>query len=95
MNIVVVDRGKKMNKLQIIRCPNCGDLAERSHCTQSRIRRTSCGSCDYLLIQCLDTARVIEAYAPGITADFSASRLKMSATAHKQHQLLNRENTLR
>lgn len=84
-----------MNKLQIIRCPNCGDLAERTHCTQSRIRRTSCGTCDYLLIQCLDTARVIEAYAPGITVDSVAPQLRMSATVHKQHQLLNRENTLR
>lgn len=84
-----------MKKLEIIRCPNCGDLAERSHCTQSRIRRISCSTCDYLLIQCLDTARVIEAYAPGITADSGAPQLRMSATAHKQHQLLNRENTLR
>lgn len=84
-----------MNSLQIIRCPNCGDLAERANCTENKIQRTSCGNCDYLLVQCLETGKVIEAYAPGIKADSLVSPFEMSVTVRKQHQLLNRENTLR
>ena len=54
-----------MIKTQTIHCPNCGDRATR-HIIDNSIRRTSCRSCDYLLVQCAKTAKVIEAYAPGI-----------------------------
>lgn len=57
----------KMIKTQIIYCPNCGDRATRSIIDDS-IRRTSCPSCDYLLVQCAKTSRVIEAYAPGVNS---------------------------
>lgn len=56
-----------MTKTQIVRCPNCGELAEK-HIVDSSVVRTSCSSCDYLLVQCYKTAKVIEAYAPGIDA---------------------------
>ena len=54
-----------MTKTQIIFCPNCGDRATKTIIDNS-IQRTACPSCDYLLVQCAKTGKVIEAYAPGI-----------------------------
>ena len=54
-----------MNKTQIIYCPNCGKSATETIVDNS-IRRIACESCDYLMVQCSKTGRVIEAYAPGI-----------------------------
>lgn len=54
---------------QQIRCPNCGSYAERLLLTNNennKITQTSCPVCDYLMINCLITGRVIEAYAPGL-----------------------------
>ena len=51
----------------LVRCPNCGAIAERSH-TDSHTIKTECHTCDYLLITCSRTGKVIEAYAPGISA---------------------------
>ncbi|WP_019507937.1 hypothetical protein [Pleurocapsa sp. PCC 7319] len=65
-----------MIKTQSIHCPNCGDRATR-HFTDNSIIRTSCRSCDYLLVQCAKTGKVIEAYAPGI----DSSSLVASASA--------------
>ena len=53
-----------MTKTQIIPCSNCGDRAIKT--IDDSIRRISCRSCDYLLVQCAKTGNVIEAYAPGI-----------------------------
>ena len=47
---------------ETVHCPNCGSLAERQHIQESRITRTQCGACDYLMVTC----SVIEAYAPGL-----------------------------
>lgn len=49
-----------------IRCPNCGSHAERHYFTTSYITKTQCPVCDYLMINCSRTGRVVEAYAPGI-----------------------------
>ena len=49
-------------------CPNCGRDAERHYLADSGIVRTQCAHCDYLMITCHHTGRVIEAYAPGIFA---------------------------
>lgn len=55
-----------MMKRQIVHCPNCGCLAERNyHSINSQIQ-TECLSCDYLMVMCADTGRVVESYAPGI-----------------------------
>ncbi|MEO0406782.1 MAG: replication restart DNA helicase PriA [Cyanobacteria bacterium P01_A01_bin.135] len=54
--------------VQAVRCPNCGRPAERHHLTEDALTRTQCHSCDYLLVTCARTAKVIEAYAPGIPA---------------------------
>jgi hypothetical protein len=48
-----------------VRCPNCGSPAERHHLNTERLTRTQCAVCDYLMVTCSLTARVIEAYAPG------------------------------
>jgi ribosomal protein L32 len=50
---------------QTIRCSNCGNYAQR-HFVDRSIIRTSCQACDYLLVQCAKTGKVIEAYAPGV-----------------------------
>jgi hypothetical protein len=48
-------------------CPNCGSpSAERYQIPERQILRTQCRDCDYLLVTCERTNRVIEAYAPGI-----------------------------
>jgi hypothetical protein len=49
---------------QIVRCPNCGSLSERYHSAEHI--RTQCRTCDYLMITCVRTGKVIEAYAPGL-----------------------------
>ncbi|MHC5825398.1 MAG: replication restart DNA helicase PriA, partial [Nostoc sp.] len=49
-------------------CPNCGSHAERYYISDSQLTRTQCPSCDYLMISCTRTGKVIEAYAPGIYA---------------------------
>ncbi|MEM9807227.1 MAG: replication restart DNA helicase PriA [Cyanobacteria bacterium P01_D01_bin.56] len=54
--------------IQTIHCPNCGKFAERHHLNSQHLTRTQCSSCDYLMIVCKKTGKVIEAYAPGITS---------------------------
>ena len=54
-----------MTKTKIIPCPNCGNRATRQ-IVNGTLKRTACEACDYLLVQCLKTGKVIEAYAPGI-----------------------------
>lgn len=51
---------------ETIHCPNCGKHAERQHVQESRVVRTQCPACDYLMVTCSLTARVIEAYSPGL-----------------------------
>lgn len=55
-----------MSTKQIIRCPNCGSHAER--CDDNRLIHTQCHTCDYLMVTCSNTGKVVEAYAPGIYA---------------------------
>lgn len=57
-----------MQVVQVIRCPNCGSQAERHHLSDNDLMRTQCHACDYLMINCSRTGKVIEAYAPGIYA---------------------------
>jgi predicted RNA-binding Zn-ribbon protein involved in translation (DUF1610 family) len=53
---------------QAIHCPNCGSAGERHYLLSRQLTRTQCPSCDYLMITCSLTGKVIEAYAPGIVA---------------------------
>ncbi len=48
-----------------VRCPNCGSHAERHYLASEQVTRTQCPTCDYLMVTCSRTGRVIEAYAPG------------------------------
>lgn len=57
-----------MKTVQAIYCPNCGGSAERHHLLTHQLTRTQCSHCDYLMITCARTGKVIEAYAPGIPA---------------------------
>lgn len=57
-----------MQILHKIHCPNCGSAAERHYVTDRQLTRTQCSTCDYLMINCTRTGRVVEAYAPGIYA---------------------------
>lgn len=57
-----------MPATQNVRCPNCGDRAERHYITSDRLISTQCPKCDYLMLTCSVTWKVIEAYAPGIYA---------------------------
>ncbi|WP_081403028.1 replication restart DNA helicase PriA [Scytonema hofmannii] len=54
--------------VQKIRCPNCGSEGERHYTYHNQQTQTQCPICDYLLVSCTLTGRVIEAYAPGIFA---------------------------
>lgn len=64
-----------MHVTQQIRCPNCGNFAERHHlsglegadygCPESRVTRIECAACDYFMATCVLNGRVVEAYAPG------------------------------
>lgn len=48
-------------------CPNCGSTKAERHCVADlKLIRTQCPSCDYLMVTCASTGKVIEAYAPGI-----------------------------
>ncbi|ELS04494.1 hypothetical protein Xen7305DRAFT_00042280 [Xenococcus sp. PCC 7305] len=81
-----------MSATQIIHCPNCGSFAEKNS-LDNHIVRTSCNSCDYLLVQCAKTFRVIESYAPGINCVMPAVEraaverpaAERLLVAHKQH----------
>ncbi|MCL1468959.1 replication restart DNA helicase PriA [Argonema galeatum A003/A1] len=52
-----------MLMVQKIRCPNCGSYGERHYV--SNLITTQCPTCDYLMVTCSRTGKVIEAYAPG------------------------------
>lgn len=55
-----------MTRVQTIRCPNCGNHAQRQYFAQLQVMETSCPVCDYLLVNCSRTGNVLESYAPGL-----------------------------
>lgn len=73
-----------MKIVQKIRCPNCGSEGERHHLLGSQLTRTECPSCDYLMVMCSRTGRVIEAYAPGI---YPAAMTSLPGVVRKPHPL--------
>lgn len=52
---------------QKVCCPNCGSPAEREYFPNNQVTQTSCPTCDYLMVSCVQTGQVLESYAPGIT----------------------------
>lgn len=73
-----------MEIIQKIRCPNCGSEGERHHLLSSQLTRTQCSSCDYLMVMCSRTGRVVEAYAPGI---YPAAIVSLPGVARTPHPL--------
>jgi hypothetical protein len=67
--------------IQTIRCPNCGSLAERHHHALIAQVRTQCDDCDYLLVMCSQSGRVLESYAPGLPSDYLCRREPKRAIA--------------
>jgi transposase-like protein len=65
---MMTSRGYEMQIVQKVRCPNCGSEGERHYISVSQLTRTQCPVCDYLMVSCTRTGKVIEAYAPGIHA---------------------------
>lgn len=75
-----------MQTSQVIRCPDCGSLAQRHYLmidrqvgtttAQHRLIQTECASCDYFIVTCADSGNVIEACAAGI---FSVTTRDMAA----------------
>jgi uncharacterized Zn finger protein len=60
--------------IEAVRCPNCGSLAERHHESFLAQVKTECNRCDYLMVTCTRSGRVVEAYAPGLS--FERARIK-------------------
>lgn len=56
----------KQDTVVVVCCSNCGHPSERHHLESQHLVRTQCSHCDYLLITCSLTHRVIESYAPGL-----------------------------
>jgi predicted RNA-binding Zn-ribbon protein involved in translation (DUF1610 family) len=56
----------KSQTVQEIYCPNCGGNAKQISYHHQKITEIACPQCDYLLVRCSDTGRVVEAYAPGL-----------------------------
>jgi hypothetical protein len=55
-----------MKAVQKVHCPNCGSSAEKIYLSEQNLISLSCSSCDYLIIHCPDSAKVLEVYAPGL-----------------------------
>lgn len=63
-----------------IACPNCGSpAAERHNIVERQLTRTQCRQCDYLLVTCQRTNRVVEAYAPSMEVSRMLKTAKKSA----------------
>lgn len=67
-----------MDITQTVHCPNCGKKAQRHYlkCSINNISKIECPSCDYLMVTCVDTGRVLEAYAPGLVMNTDHSHFK-------------------
>jgi predicted RNA-binding Zn-ribbon protein involved in translation (DUF1610 family) len=62
-----------------IACPNCGNpTAERHNVVDRQLTRTQCHQCDYLLVTCQRTNRVVEAYAPSMEVSRMLKTVKKS-----------------
>lgn len=68
----------KVDTIQAVHCPTCGRAAERRYSAKSMQVRTQCSSCDYLMVTCAKTGRVIESYAPSFSPMAFSARLAAS-----------------
>jgi DNA-directed RNA polymerase subunit RPC12/RpoP len=65
-----------MNHIERVRCPNCGSHGERHHLTDQNLLRTQCPQCDYFMLTCSVSGKVIEAYAPGLSINTLVYRVQ-------------------
>ena len=56
-----------VSSMQKVNCPTCGSSAERHRSSSDSLVRTQCDRCDYLMVFCSKTGRVIESYAPSFS----------------------------
>lgn len=70
-------------KTQMVHCPNCGSLAERIYHSSISQIETQCLTCDYLMIICASTGKVVESYAPGIYPRHLREHSKLSVSLAK------------
>lgn len=76
LDSLLLNGDKKMSvpaTVQRVHCPTCGSPAERYHSTEASTLRTQCSRCDYLMVSCTKTGRVIEAYAPSFAPSLLAA----------------------
>ena len=81
-----------MKTQQIVRCPNCGSMAQRyfwidrpihEKCFRDNcLTRIECLTCDYFLMTHSQTGKVIESYAPGIPIE--CDRRYLQATEEQE-----------
>lgn len=72
---------------QNVRCPNCGSEAERYYVLDNQLIRTQCLGCDYLMVMCSRTGKVVEAYAPGVYFQAAKTKVAASVVVRKPHLL--------
>jgi len=65
--------GESKTTVQRVHCPTCGSSAERYHLAADAIIRTQCARCDYLMVSCSKTGKVIESYSPGLSPSLLAA----------------------
>jgi len=67
-----------MATIQMVRCPNCGSLAERLYHSVLAQVQTQCEACDYLMVLSTLSGNVIEAYSPGTSFESVHKHMKKS-----------------
>ena len=73
VNSVAKKTASSMASVQRVNCPTCGSSAERHRSLDNSLVRTQCSRCDYLMVLCSETGRVVEAYAPSFSPAAFAS----------------------
>ncbi len=88
-----------MTIIQNVHCPNCGSWSERFHFPLLAQVKTECRTCDYLMVMCSRTGRVIESQAPGINSESLSLKQKLAnptveRVAELYHDKLKSSNQL-
>jgi hypothetical protein len=53
-----------METIQIVRCPCCGEAAQRQFFPAKQLLQMACPNCGCMHVICTTTGKVFEAYAP-------------------------------
>lgn len=84
-----MENNSNTDLFQAVRCPNCGNWAERHFYSISQRISTECATCDYLMVTSAVTGSVIEAYAPGngLRGAISAWQIKVMPSLSLNSQI--------